>query len=218
MFFFDPPLFAWLNANPQTAAWSIDMARLFSAWLPQLAAGAVGLGLVFGSPAVRRSLLSVLAAMALAWCVARLIRWGFPMPRPYQLEVGMRWVEHGGRASFPSMHACGAFALAQALTLAYTRRFRWLIALAWASAVAVAWSRAHLGVHFPSDLIAGAVVGCASAYTVHVLCKAWGRYRSAARPSALAPATPAATPGAAPLAAQTTPHTPAAAAAPAKVD
>ena len=173
MFFFDPAVFAWLNANAHTAAWSVDLARLLSAWLPQLAGAAVALGLVFGSPAIRRSLLKVLAAMVLAWCLARLIRWGFPMPRPYQLEMGTRWVEHGGRASFPSMHACASFALAQALALAYTRRFRWLIALGWASALGVAWSRAHLGVHFPSDLLAGALLGCASAYLVHRACNAW---------------------------------------------
>lgn len=172
MFFFDPTLFALLNADLQTPAWSIGTARFYSLWVPNLAAVAVALGLALGSPALRRSLLLLLCAVALAWCVARLIRWGFPVPRPFQLNLGTRWLEHGGRPSFPSMHACGAFAVAQAVSLGYTRRWRWLVLLAWSAALGVAWSRAHLGVHFPSDLIAGAAVGSLSAWCV------WGAARA----------------------------------------
>lgn len=168
MLFFDPTLFAWLNADLQTPSWSIETARFYSQWVPNLSGVAVALGLTLGSPALRRSLWLLLCALALAWCVSRLIRWGFPMPRPFQLNLGMRWLEHGGRASFPSMHACGAFAVAQAVHLGHTRRWRWLVLLAWSAALGVAWSRVHLGVHFPSDLIAGAAVGCLSA------CCVWG--------------------------------------------
>lgn len=183
MFFFDPPLFALLNANMQTAAWSIEMARLISAWLPMLSGVAVALGLVLGSPALRRSLLLLLVSLAVAWCMARLIRWGFPLPRPFQVDAGMRWIEHSGRASFPSMHACCAFAFAQALTLGYAKRFHVLIALAWISALAIGWSRVHLGVHFPSDIMAGAVLGCASAWVVFALANAWVRRRTPVPPT-----------------------------------
>lgn len=179
MFFFDPILFAWLNADLQTPGWSIETARFYSQWVPNLSGVAVALGLTLGSPALRRSLLLLLCALALAWCVSRLIRWGFPMPRPFQLNLGMRWLEHGGRASFPSMHACGAFAVAQAVSLGYTRRWRWLVLLAWSAALGVAWSRVHLGVHFPSDLMAGAAVGCLSAWCVWGC--AWARRPVVAR-------------------------------------
>lgn len=166
MFFFDPFLYALLNADAQTHWLSIHCARILSAWLPNISAVLVLAALVFGSPAVRRSMLLLLLSMATAWAIARLIRWGFPAPRPFHLNQGMQWIQHGGRASFPSMHASGAFALAMAITLGCTRHRKLLVALAWAAAIGVAWSRAHLGVHFPSDLMAGALVGILSAVLV----------------------------------------------------
>ena len=166
MFFFDPFLYALVNADAQTPWLSIQAARLLSAWLPQLSGILVVLALLRGSPALRRSMLLLLLSMATAWLIARLIRWGFPTPRPFQLNLGMQWIAHGGRASFPSLHACGAFALAMSLSLGCTRRSKPLVLLAWTAAVAIAWSRVHLGVHFPSDVMAGALVGCASALLV----------------------------------------------------
>ena len=117
----DPALFTLLNANAQTPAISIEAARAISSWLPSLCTLPVMAGLLRGSPALRRTLVLALLSMLAAWAVARLIRWGFPAPRPAQLGMGVQWVEHALRSSFPSMHATGAFALAQALTLGCTR-------------------------------------------------------------------------------------------------
>lgn len=166
MLFLDPPVYALLNANAQTWPISIEAARLASAWLPGLAAGAIALAFWRSTPALRRTLVLLLLSMAAAWCVARLIRWGFPAPRPAQLEMGMQWIAHGTRASFPSMHACGAFALAQAVSLGCTRHRRALVWLAWGAALLMAWSRVHLGVHFPSDVLGGAAVGICCALAV----------------------------------------------------
>lgn len=80
--------------------------------------------------------------------------------------MGVQWVEHALRSSFPSMHATGAFALAQALTLGCTRHRRWVMVSAWSLALGMAWSRVHLGVHFPSDVVGGAIVGICSATLV----------------------------------------------------
>ena len=69
------------------------------------------------------------------------------VPAPYAL------------ASFPSGHATTVFALAAILSLWYPR---WTVA--WlALAAVVGWSRIALGPHFPSDVVAGAVLGVAVA-------------------------------------------------------
>ena len=162
----DPALFTLLNANAQTPAISIEAARAISSWLPSLCALPVMAGLLRGSPALRRTLVLALLSMLAAWAVARLIRWGFPAPRPAQLGMGVQWVEHALRSSFPSMHATGAFALAQALTLGCTLHRRWVMVSAWSLALGMAWSRVHLGVHFPSDVVGGAIVGICSATLV----------------------------------------------------
>ena len=173
MLFFDPPAFHFLNASTQSPMWWIQTARFASNWLPTLCALPVVAAMLALGKGWRRSLMMALLAMAAAWLACRLLRWGFPMPRPVQLGMGHQWIEHGSRASFPSMHAAGAFALACGVSLGVGRHRRWLLALVWVLAVAVALSRVVLGVHFPSDILAGMLVGMGSAllvwrFTLHI--------------------------------------------------
>jgi membrane-associated phospholipid phosphatase len=58
--------------------------------------------------------------------------------------------------SFPSAHATSSFAVATAMT-----RVEPLAALAFALAIALALGRPYLGMHYPSDVVAGAVLGIA---------------------------------------------------------
>ena len=55
--------------------------------------------------------------------------------------------------------------MALALTLAFGRRG----AYAYIPAVLIAFSRCYVGVHYPSDVIAGAVVGTLVSWGVYVL-------------------------------------------------
>jgi undecaprenyl-diphosphatase len=57
-------------------------------------------------------------------------------------------------ASFPSSHSAGAMLTGVALVMAFGRGPRWLGA-AIGFAMAVGWSRIALGVHWPSDVLAG---------------------------------------------------------------
>jgi undecaprenyl-diphosphatase len=73
-------------------------------------------------------------------------------------------IESPGGWSFPSGHASGSFAVATFVTLrarAYTDK-PWAVALVmYFYAVLVAGSRPVLGVHYPSDIVAGAALGSA---------------------------------------------------------
>lgn len=66
------------------------------------------------------------------------------------------------RYSFPSGHSSLAFSLAAGLALEYRKWYITIPAYVWASNVA--YSRVYLGVHYPSDVLAGAAIGIASAY------------------------------------------------------
>lgn len=60
--------------------------------------------------------------------------------------------------SFPSGHTSAAFAAASAWLR--TLPDRWMRAVALVLAVLMALSRLYVGVHFPTDVICGAMVGC----------------------------------------------------------
>lgn len=62
--------------------------------------------------------------------------------------------------SFPSGHTSLAFSTATSLTLAFPKWY--VIAPAYAFAAATGYSRLYLGVHYPSDVLGGAIVGAGS--------------------------------------------------------
>ncbi|MDH3283664.1 MAG: phosphatase PAP2 family protein [Acidobacteriota bacterium] len=67
--------------------------------------------------------------------------------------------ENGQSASsFPSGHATGAFAVAAVFVAEYRDR-RWVPWLAYGTAGLISLSRVGLGRHFPSDVLAGAILG-----------------------------------------------------------
>jgi len=89
-------------------------------------------------------------------------------PRPYLTIKSLSiLVEPLSSFSFPSGHADSSFAMAFALTLAFGRRG----AIAFIPAALIAFSRCYVGVHYPSDVIAGAIVGTLVSWGVYVLLK-----------------------------------------------
>ena len=71
-------------------------------------------------------------------------------------------VHCGGGMAFPSSHAVNNFAVATLFAFFY-RRETWAL-FAWAGLVAL--SRVTVGVHYPSDILGGAIIGAAVAAVV----------------------------------------------------
>jgi len=67
--------------------------------------------------------------------------------------------------SFPSGHTSLAFTTATALSLKYPKWY--VIAPSYFWACSVGYSRMNLGMHYPSDVIAGAILGSGSAYITY---------------------------------------------------
>jgi undecaprenyl-diphosphatase len=88
----------------------------------------------------------------------RLIKHATQRQRPSEagLQVDLRTDLHTG-TSFPSNHAANMFSGATVLTFAFPA---WSF-LFYAIAAIVAYSRIYVGVHFPLDVLAGAILGTA---------------------------------------------------------
>ncbi|SFQ73291.1 undecaprenyl-diphosphatase [Variovorax sp. OK605] len=151
----DFALFRLVNAGPTVPAWTLRFAEFASDLLPAL------LMLVVGACALvsrrwRYALFTALVSLLAVWLLVNLVRTLAPIPRPAFYGLGIQWVPQGVRPGFPSLHAAGAFAAAFSLWCLPSRAP--MIAALLVAAM-VAWSRVYLGLHFPSDIAAAAMLG-----------------------------------------------------------
>lgn len=105
----------------------------------------------------RTALLTVLSVAVGAVAIANVVKVVVNRPRP----VSVHLVEVAS-ASFPSQHAAQAAAILPAAAVVLTTR-GWVrafaVALAGILVVGIGLSRVYLGVHYPSDVVAGWVLG-----------------------------------------------------------
>lgn len=107
----------------------------------------------------RRAGVSALCAMLLGLIVVNLtMKPLVSRVRPWLVIEGfVNLVPEHDPNSFPSGHTNAAFAFAAALCAA--RSPKWVRAAALCAAALMGFSRLYVGVHFPSDVLAGAVIG-----------------------------------------------------------
>lgn len=89
----------------------------------------------------------------------------FARPRPFVTYPDIKKLGTGGSYSFPSGHTSMAFVTATALSLKYPKWY--VIAPSYFWACSVGYSRMNLGVHYPTDVLAGALLGAGSAYVTY---------------------------------------------------
>lgn len=87
----------------------------------------------------------------------------FKRARPFESYPDLIYKKgEAGNYSFPSGHTSEAFSTATMLSLSFPK---WYVVIpAYTYASAVGYSRMYLGVHYPSDVLAGALVGSGTAY------------------------------------------------------
>jgi undecaprenyl-diphosphatase len=106
----------------------------------------------------RRAALAAVLSAGVALVIAKVISELVDRARPFVVDPhGVHLFSgHAADPGFPSDHATGAFAVAMAI---YLRNRLWgTVALVAAAILSV--GRVAIGVHFPSDVLAGAALGC----------------------------------------------------------
>ena len=93
------------------------------------------------------------------------LKYSINRPRPHMTYPDIYAYGTETTLSFPSGHTSLAFSTATALCLKYPKWYVIIPSSLWACSVG--YSRMNLGMHYPSDVLAGAIVGIGSAYITY---------------------------------------------------
>ncbi len=157
-------LFAMINAPANTGAPVIFIAIVAAEWLLYLVAAFMVIGWIWRANAMRQALFSAGLAALSGLVLNQILRSIWPLARPFAQGIGQQFLDHAPDASFPSDHGTILFSIAFALILSKAGRGAGMVVLL--MALATAWARVFLGVHWPLDMAGSFVVGLISAVVV----------------------------------------------------
>ena len=164
----DVRVFRYLHETFASGGWLMLMCVLTvigSGW------GALILVPLFAAPRTRKFAVSLTAVLIATAIVVFSVKAIVQRKRPYLVvpDVQARVFEAPTDFSFPSGHAAGSFAFATFVAVVLVRHAIYepnrkkrriaLSAVALTAAFGIAMSRCVLGVHFPGDILAGAILG-----------------------------------------------------------
>jgi membrane-associated phospholipid phosphatase len=112
--------------------------------------------------ASKKEFILVSASILIAGGLTTVLKYGINRPRPGETYPDIIVLTDVGSPSFPSGHTSTSFSVATSLSMAYPKWYVIAPSFLWASGVA--YSRMDLGAHYPTDVIAGAVIGSGSAW------------------------------------------------------
>ena len=118
-------------------------------------------GVATGDLKMRQNALYVASSTAISTGFTFLIKQLGKRKRPFVKNINIVPVYIATGSSFPSGHTSAATATAMALSRAYPKWYVIAPSLLWAGSVG--YSRMYLGLHYPTDVAAGAVIGAGSA-------------------------------------------------------
>ncbi len=163
--------------NSLNTPWLDQFMMLFTGrfvWVPMYA---TILFILFRTFSVRNAIIlsiGIILAVAFADQVcATVLRPLFTRLRPAHPENPISPLVHivdgyrGGRYGFPSCHGSNSFALATMLALIVRNRRFITFMFIWAAMNA--YTRLYLGVHYPGDLLTGAIIGALGAWLIYSL-------------------------------------------------
>ncbi len=119
-------------------------------------------GVIRHDSQMRQNALYVGSSAAITLGTTLLMKAIFKRRRPFVQNLKIVAVYNAESTSFPSGHTSTSFAVATALSRAYPKWY--VIAPSYLWAGSVGYSRMYLGVHYPSDVFGGAVLGTTTSW------------------------------------------------------
>lgn len=122
----------------------------------------LSIGLIQKDSTIKNKGLYIAGATIMSGVLSSAMKLSIKRERPFKTYPDIEKETSGGSYSFPSGHTSSAFATATAFSLAFPKWYVVVPSYAWAGALG--YSRMHLGVHYPSDVAAGAIIGAGSSF------------------------------------------------------
>ncbi len=129
------------------------------------------IGLIEHDNVLQNKSLVIGASVAATIVEAYALKYIVKRPRPYITYPDLSHLATEGTPSFPSGHTSVAFGLATSLSLHYPKWYVVVPSFAWAGLTG--YSRMYLGVHYPTDVLAGAALGAGTAWLAWKVNKDW---------------------------------------------
>ncbi|HTI11031.1 MAG TPA: phosphatase PAP2 family protein [Puia sp.] len=130
-------------------------------------AGLLIAGLIRNDADMKKNALYTLSSTALSYLLDYTLKQLVKRPRPFLTDGKLNPIYRPREYSFPSGHTSSVFGLATSLSRAYPKWY--VIAPSYLWAAGMGYSRMYLGVHYPSDVGAGALLGVGSAFSLGFL-------------------------------------------------
>jgi len=160
---FDKPLFYLINKNCANRIFDVIMPVIteIGDWKTLLV---LAMFLLFlKKKEIKITGVYIIAGLFLSSAAAYMLKMMIASPRPFGVLPDVRLLVKGGEKtfSFPSRHAINIF-MAATVLYAYSKKLYYMYFIA----IAVIFSRVYVGMHFPSDVLAGAAIGMLIGYGI----------------------------------------------------
>ncbi len=119
-------------------------------------------GMITGDDDMLSASLTAAGACVINLGLTTVLKYGINRDRPFDTYPDIYKKTSAGSPSFPSGHTAFAFSSATSISLEYPEWYIIIPSFLWAGSVA--YSGMHLGVHYPADVLAGALTGAFSAW------------------------------------------------------
>jgi len=157
------------NLGVQEYDWFWLLITKFSTWIPLYLAI---VALLFWKNTIKQGiwmLLSYFSMLSLLYVIIYTVKNSIGRLRPNNdesINMLIRVIQEPSEFSFFSGHTAVSFGIAAITVLFLHRKLRW-IHFVWIYPLLFSYSRIYLGVHYPIDLIVGAIVGMFFAWIFH---------------------------------------------------